>query len=71
MVSCDSHYQIYITLTCNDCNVTMKTANGNSPLNVTGLDPGNYILLISQCIVIKFHYNHTMLNIVMHPNLSI
>ena len=40
IVTCDSRYQIHITLTCNDCNVTMKTANGSSPHTVTDLDPG-------------------------------
>ena len=40
-VSCDSSHQIIVTLTCtNNCNNPMITSNGNSPLNVTELDPG-------------------------------
>ena len=40
-VSCDSSHQILVTLTrTNDCNSSMVTSNGNSPLNVRGLDPG-------------------------------
>ena len=40
-VSCDSPYQILVTLTCtNNCNNAMVTSNGSSPLTVRGLDPG-------------------------------
>ena len=41
-VSCDSPYQILVTLTCtnNNCNNPMVTSNGSSPLTVRGLDPG-------------------------------
>ena len=40
-VSCDSSHQIIVTLTrTNTCNNPMVTSSGNSPLIVTGLDPG-------------------------------
>ena len=41
-ISCDSPYQILVTLTCtnNNCNNPMVTSNGSSPLTVRGLDPG-------------------------------
>ena len=40
-VSCDSPYQILVTLTCtNNCSNPMVTSNGSSPLTVRGLDPG-------------------------------
>ena len=40
-VSCDSPYQILVTLTCtNNCNNPMVTSIGSSPLTVRGLDPG-------------------------------
>ena len=42
IVSCDSPYQILVTLTCtnNNCNNPMVTIIGSSPLTVRGLDPG-------------------------------
>ena len=40
-VSCDSPYQIVVTLTCTDnCNNPMVTSIGSSPLTVRGVDPG-------------------------------
>ena len=40
-VSCDSPYQILVTLTCTDnCNNPMVTIIGSNPLTVRGLDPG-------------------------------
>ena len=40
-VSCDSSHQILVTLTCtNNCNNSMVTSNGSSPLTVRGVDPG-------------------------------
>ena len=40
-VSCDSPYQILVTLTCtNSCNNPMVTSIGSSPLTMRGLDPG-------------------------------
>ena len=40
-VSCDSSYQILVTLTCtNNCSNPMVTIIGYSPLTVRGLDPG-------------------------------
>ena len=40
-VSCDSPYQILATLTCTDnCNNSVVTIIGSSPLTVRGLDPG-------------------------------
>ena len=47
-VSCDSSHQIEVTLTCiyNCANPTI-TSNGYSPLNVTGLDPGIYSVIIN------------------------
>jgi len=57
LVSCDSHYQIHVILTCNDCNVTMKTANGSSPINVTGLDPGKLY-----SVIIREYSDHVVLS---------
>ena len=46
-VPCDSSHQILVTITCtNDCNSSMVTNNGNSPLTVRGLDPG---MMYSTC----------------------
>ena len=40
-VSCDSPYQIKVTLTCiGNCNNPVVTIMGNSPLTLRGLDPG-------------------------------
>ena len=40
-ISCDSPYQVLVTLTCtNNCNNPMVTSIGSSPLTVRGLDPG-------------------------------
>ena len=40
-ISCDSPYQILVTLKCSDnCNNHMVTIFGSSPLTVRGLDPG-------------------------------
>ena len=40
-VSCDSSHQILVTSTrTNDCNSSMVTSIGSSPLTVRGLDPG-------------------------------
>ena len=48
-VSCDSSHQILLTLTCtNNCTNPMMTSSGNSPLTVTGLDPGiTYSVIIN------------------------
>ena len=39
-VACDSSYQIAVTVTCTNCNNSLVTGSGNSPLIVGGLDPG-------------------------------
>ena len=40
-ISCDSPYQILVTLTCaKDCNDPIVTSIGNSSFTVRGLDPG-------------------------------
>ena len=48
-ISCDSPYQILVTLTCtNNCSNPMVTSIGSSPLTVRGLEPGMmYSVLIN------------------------
>ena len=58
-VSCDSSHQIQVTLTCiNNCTNPTMTSNGNSPLNITGLDPG----IMYSVTVSVFDGNQVVLN---------
>ena len=74
-VSCDSPYQILVTLTCTDnCNNPMVAMIGSSPLTVQGLDPGMIysvtINVFDDTLVLFSEFKITENITVMHSNLG-